>query len=496
MSRLRVANRGTGETEKRRTRDVAPAPRDPSDQDLRSASDGCPGSPFHRSAAEDPRGLALEVLQRVEATDAYANLLLDARLRKSRLVGRDRALATELVYGVLRWQGRLDWILTRILDRPLLSLDRPVRQILRLGAYQLCCLTRIPDFAAVDEAVHLARRIGGARSAGYVNAVLRSVARRHAEARADPSADPVGYWSSLGSHPRWLVERWVARLGAEEAGQLMAANNTAPPMTVMVNTLNAPSENAEHALREAVPDLVTARWVPGAFDVRGAGGMANLPGFSEGWWIPMDEAGVFPVLALDLAPGQRVLDACAGGGSKTALLAGRVGPEGEVVALDSSPRAMRRLEAAIQRLGLLAVRPILADARKAGAEWPGRFSRVLLDAPCTGLGTIRRRPEIRWRRRPEDLARAARLQRELLEGVAGAVAQDGLLVYSTCSLEPEETQAVVEAFLAAHAEFSLEGPGPPLAQAGDLVDGEGYLRAWPHRHGTDGFFVGRLRRGR
>ncbi len=445
---------------------------------------------------EDPRALALEVLRRVEATDAYANLLLDARLRKSRLVGRDRALATELVYGVLRWQGRLDWILAPILDRPLLALDRPVRHILRLGVYQLCCLTRIPDFAAVDEAVRLARRMGAARSAGYVNAILRSVARRQAEVRADPSADPVGYWSSLGSHPRWLVERWVARLGAGEAGQLMATNNTAPPMTVMVSTLIVEAGEAERVLREAVPDLVSARWVPGAFDVRGAGGVDRLPGFSEGWWIPMDEAGAFPVLALDLAPGQQVLDACAGGGSKTALLAGRVGPEGEVVALDSSPRAMRRLEAAIRRLGLQAVRPRLADAREAGALWPGRFPRVLLDAPCTGLGTIRRRPEIRWRRQPEDLARAARLQGELLEGVAGAVARDGLLVYSTCSLEPEETEAVVAAFLAAHPEFSLEAPVPPLAQAGDLVDGQGYLLAWPHRHGTDGFFVARLRRAR
>jgi len=195
-------------------------------------------------------------------------------------------------------------------------------------------------------------------------------------------------------------------------------------------------------------------------------------------------------------PGQRVLDACAGGGSKSALMASRIGADGEVVALDQSPRAMRRLATAIRRLGLHSVRPYLADARAAGSEWPGQFSRVLLDAPCTGLGTIRRRPEIRWRRRPEDLRRAAVLQRELLEGVSGAVAVDGLLVYSTCSLEPEETDEVVTAFLAAHQEFRRDDPRPALLQAAHLVDDQGWLGMWPHRHGTDGFFVARLRRVR
>ncbi len=481
MPKLDVAKRRTGETANRRTRDVPPSLR-------------CPVSPVPRRGGEDPRALALDILERVEATDAYANLLLDARLRKSGLTGPDRALATELVYGVLRWRGKLDWILAQVLDRPLSALDRPVRQILRLGTYQLCCLTRIPDFAAVDEAVHLARRAGAGRSAGYVNAILRTVARRRGTPDGDPTADPIGYWGSLGSHPRWLVERWVARLGPDEAGQLMAANNMVPPVTVLANALKACPEDVRRALMQAALEVVTGRWFPATFSVRGAGGVADLPGFAEGWLIPMDEAGALPVLALDLTPGHRVLDACAGGGSKSALIAGRVGPEGEVVALDRSPRAIRRLEAAISRLGLGPVRPHLADARSAGAAWPGQFHRVLLDAPCTGLGTIRRRPEIRWRRQPADLARAATLQRELLEGVAGAVARGGLLVYSTCSLEPEETDAVVAAFLAAHPEFELDAPPPALPQPADLVDGRGLLRAWPHRHGTDGFFVARLRR--
>jgi 16S rRNA (cytosine967-C5)-methyltransferase len=449
-----------------------------------------------RGGQEKPRAIALKILQRVEATDAYANLLLDARLGRSRLSGPDRALVTELVYGVLRWRGKLDWILAEVVDRPLDTLDAPVRHILRLGVYQLCLLTRVPDFAAVDEAVCLARRTGGARHASYVNAVLRAVARSRGRPEPNPALEPLRYWETAGSHPGWLVERWIARLGSDEAGRLMAANNAVPPVTVVVNELKARATDVRDALVKAVPGVAEGRWVPGAFHLRGAGSVGNLPGFEEGWFTPMDEAGVFPVLALDVQPGDRVLDACAGGGGKSGLIAARIGALGEVVALDSSPRAIRRLEAARARLGLAAVRPQLGNARAAGQEWPGQFSRVLLDAPCTGLGTIRRRPEIKWRRRREDLARAATLQRELLAGVAGAVAIGGLLVYSTCSLEPEETDAVVADFLAGHPPFQVEDPGAALRRQGDLVDGEGSLRSWPHRHETDGFFVVRFRRRR
>jgi 16S rRNA (cytosine967-C5)-methyltransferase len=451
-------------------------------------------SPSRRRGADNARAIALEILRRVEATDAYANLLVDARLQRSRLSGPDRALVTELVYGVLRWRGKLDWVLAPVLDRPVDALDSPVRQVLHLGAYQLCCLTRIPDYAAVDETVALARRTGGARHASYVNAVLRAVARSRDRPEPEPASDPVGYWKTVGSHPGWLVERWIRRLGTDEAAGLMAANNAVPPVTVLANPLRARDQEVRQALERVGVEVGAGRWVPGAFCLRGAGSVGNLPGFADGWLIPMDEAGVFPVLALDVQPGDRVLDACAGGGGKSALIAARIGSRGEVIALDNSARALRRLEAARARLGLARVTPRLGDARSVGQESPGHYSRILLDAPCTGLGTIRRRPEIKWRRRPEDLQRAAVLQRELLAGVADAVAPGGLLVYSTCSLEPEETGAVMADFLAAHPSFQVEDPGADFRGLDHLVDGDGYLRSWPHRDGTDGFFVARLRR--
>jgi 16S rRNA (cytosine967-C5)-methyltransferase len=373
------------------------------------------------------------------------------------------------------------------------ALDPAVRPLLRLGVYQLACLTRIPDFAAVDETVSLARTIGAGRAAGYVNAVLRRMAREPRRPEPDPVGDPGTYWAGPGSHPSWLAERWIHRLGPAEAGALMDCNNRVPPLTVLVNRLKNDGAGAAQALSAASPGVTPGRFVPGSFTLRGAGSPRDLPGFDEGWLIPMDEASALPVLALDLRDGQHVLDACAGGGGKSALIAAGVGPTGAILALDQSPRAIRRLSAARARLGLASVEAKLYDARGASLAWPGRFPRVLLDAPCSGLGTIRRRPEIRWRRRPTDLIQTAALQAELLAGVAGAVAGGGILVYSTCSLEPEETDHVIRDFLATHPGFSLEAPGPVLQHFAD-PDMDGILRAWPHRHDTDGFFVARLRR--
>ncbi len=441
----------------------------------------------------NPRRVALEILLRVETSEAYANLLLDDRLRKASLSRLDRALLTELVYGVLRWQGKLDWALEPLLDRPLARLEPVVRQLLRLGAYQLICLTRIPHFAAVDETVSLARQVGAGSGAGYVNAVLRALSRQGAPRPPDPAVDPLAYWTGAGSHPAWLAARWLSRLGPLEAGELMAANNRTPPLTLAVNRLKAEGRDVLRSLAETGAEVTPGCFFPDIVALRGAGSPEVLPGYSAGHLIPMDEAAALPVAALDLMPGQRVLDACAGGGGKSALIAAAVGRAGEVVALDRSPRAVRRLNAAALRLGLAMVRPRLYDAREAGGAWCSEFPRVLLDAPCSGLGTVRRRPEIKWRRRPEDLPRAAVLQAELLEGTAGAVAPGGLLVYSTCSLEPEETDDVVARFLGRHPDFALEAPGLSL-QPFAVSAARGLLRAWPHRHGTDGFFVARLRR--
>lgn len=445
------------------------------------------------------RRLALEVLTRVEEEAAYANLLLDAMLDRARLARQERALATELTYGVLRWQGRLDYLLAAVADRPWDQVDPALRRLLRLGAYQLLFLTRVPDYAAVKETVALTPTAGRHRlrhTKAFVNAVLRSLLRRQSAIPfPDPSVDPVGALATRWSHPHWLVARWLKRLGVEETEALLRANNETPPLTVAVNRLKSGPEEARERLARISRSATPGRFVPGVFHLTGGADALRDSAFTRGWVVPMDEAAALPVLMLEPQPGETILDACAGGGGKAALLLGLLGGEGLVLALDPSTRAHRRLREARTRLGLDRLLPIQADARRASRLLRRPVDRILVDAPCTGLGTLRRHPERKWQQQEAGLEIMGRLQRELLMGVAPLVKPGGVLVYSTCSLEPEETDLVVERFLSDVPDFAVDDPQKALPPAAaDLVDSAGVLRTWPHRHGIDGFYAARLRR--
>jgi len=445
------------------------------------------------------RRLAFEVLTQVEEQGAYASLLLDARLDKARLSPEERALATELTYGVLRWQGRLDYLLAAVADRPWERVDPALRRLLRLGAYQLLFLTRVPVYAAVNETVALtpvARPSGSEASKGFINAVLRGLLRQQTTLRfPDPSADPVGALASRWSHPHWLVARWLARLGAEEVEALLRANNETPALSVVVNRLKRQPDEVGSHLAQIAGSVTPGRFAPGVFHLTEGAGALRDPAFGEGWYFPMDEAAALPALLLDPQPGETVLDACAGGGGKAALLLGLLGGSGRVIALDQSARAHRRLREAQARLGLDRLYPVQADARQASRLFTRPMDRVLVDAPCSGLGTLRRHPERKWTQQEAGLAALARLQQELLRGVAPLVKSGGHLVYSTCSLEPEESDLVVEAFLREFPDFAPDDPRTSLpTTAGELVDRAGAVRTWPHRHGIDGFYAIRLRR--
>ncbi|MBZ0159664.1 MAG: 16S rRNA (cytosine(967)-C(5))-methyltransferase RsmB [bacterium] len=446
------------------------------------------------------RRLAFEILTQVEEQQAYASLLLDAKLKQARLSQQDRALATELTYGVLRWQGRLDYLLAAVTDRSWSKVDRPLRHLLRLGAYQILFLTRIPAYAAVNETVALTQAVvrghatPGAKA--FINAILRRLLERHATIRfPDPSGDPVGALAARWSHPSWLVTRWLKRLETEETEALLQANNETPALSVMVNRLKRRPEEVEERLTRIAGSVTPGRFVPGAFHLKDGAEALRDPAFADGWYFPMDEAAALPVLMLDPQPGDVVLDACAGGGGKTALLLGRLGGHGRVIALDPSARAHRRLQEARVRLGLDRVSPVQADARQAAQLFTRPVDRILVDAPCSGLGTLRRHPERRWQQQEAGLAALARLQLELLHGVAPVLKPGGSLVYSTCSLEPEETDVIVETFLRHFPEFVAADTGGGLpATVADLIDSKGALRTWPHRHGLDGFYAIRLRR--
>lgn len=439
------------------------------------------------------RSLAHDVLVRVEASDAFADVLLGERLGTERLPPEDARLATQLVYGTLAWQGRLDHHLAALFGRPLSRLDTSVLIALRLGLYQLLLLDRVPAYAAIDTSVSLVKR-GGAGARGLVNAILRKAAAGPHTLALPPAADRSLRLSVEWSHPRWLVERWAAVLDEDDLVALLRANNEPPPTTLRVNPGRAGRDDIVAELSSAGTAARAGRWAGSAVVVERGGADAAVLAALEGGRVSFQsEASQLVVDLLAPAPGTRVLDACASPGGKTTAIAERLGGRGSVLAIDPRRAGLERLAAECRRLGLAAVQAAVADARLPPTV--ATFDAVLVDAPCSGLGTLRRHPEVRWRRTPEDLLRLAALQRAILHRMASLVAPGGVLVYAVCTIASEECEDVVRDFVAAHPGFGVEPAANVLSgDARDLTDAEGFLRTLPHRHGLDGFFAARLAR--
>ena len=436
----------------------------------------------------DPRAVAHDVLLRVETSEAFADVLLAARLAEVELTPADQALATRLVYGTLAWQLRLDTCLGALTTRPLARVDPPVRVALRLGLFQQLFLDRIPMHAAVQTSVALAPP----RARGFVNAVLRRAARLGRSELLAPidEADPALRLALEWSHPPWLVGQWLAEMGEAETRALLAANANPPRTAIRVNCSRTTRTDLQTELRRVGIESDPSPWLSDALIVRsGAGRLRTTPAWYEGRFAFQSEASQLVARLLAPQPTWRVLDACAAPGGKSTLLASSMGDTGLVMALDPRLGGARRIAREAARLGTAAVRIIIGDARRPPIAAP--VDAILVDAPCTGLGTLRRHPELRWRRGPQDSARLAELQRQILEGVAPLVRPGGVLAYAVCTLSRMENEAVVEAFLAREPRFELE-PAAAFVPAA-LVDRSGYLRTLPHRHGLDGFFAARLR---
>jgi 16S rRNA (cytosine967-C5)-methyltransferase len=451
-----------------------------------------------RAAAADARALAWEILQQVEQ-GAFADALLGHRLGASRLAERDHALVTRLVYGTLAWQGYLDHIIAAFSRRPPRDLDLPVRSLLRLALFQMCLLTRIPDFAAVDTAVQLAKRFRGGSAVSFVNAVLRRAAVGWQDVRF-PSIedDPIGHLAARLSHPPWLVERWVAQYGINETAALLHANNEPAPTVLRANRRRIEPAVLVTRLREAGCAAEPTSYSPCGIRIERGGGPERLPGYEEGLFSLQGEASQLVGFLLAPRPGERVLDACAAPGGKATHLAELMDDRGEIVALDTNAPGAERIERMARRLGLSIVRAKVADAVTSpdphGGE-PATYDAVLVDAPCSGFGTLRQHPEVKWRRTANDVEALARLQGQLLHAAAPRVRPGGTLVYATCTLGTAENEDQIAAFLRDHAEFETGNPQPLLPEgARDLIGGDGFLRTFPHRHGLDGFFAARLKR--
>jgi 16S rRNA (cytosine967-C5)-methyltransferase len=438
------------------------------------------------------RAVAARVLIRVETEGAFADLALDAELNRVRATARDAALATELVYGTLRWQRYLDWILAPHSRRPLARLDPRPRALLRMTAYQLVHLERVPTFAAVDDAVSLARQRAKPGVPEFVNAVLRSFARRGAREREPaPPADPVDALAVRCSFPTWLARRWVERYGVEEASALMRAFDERPPLTLRANTLAVTRESLAARLRDDDHvETTPTRYAPEGLVAAHGGRPAGWRSFGDGAFAVQDEASMLVARLLDPRPGQTVADACAAPGTKTTHLAQLMENRGRILAFDPQPARLALVGEAAARLGVTIVDVHDGTVEALAPRFGAACDAVLVDAPCTNLGVLRRNPEVKWRRQPGDVAASAARQRTILAAAAGLVKPGGRIVYATCSLEPEENEGVVGAFLAERGDFVVDPP----REFAPALDADGFLRCLPHRHGTDGFTAARLRR--
>lgn len=439
----------------------------------------------------DARETALLALNDCQRQGGWSDAILKKQLSAARLDSRDGALATQLCFGVLQNQMLLDFYLSRFSNLPLKRMEGRVVQALRLGAYQMLFLDKIPHSAAVNSSVELTRKhCKNPRAAGMVNGILRNLERGLDHLPTIPQTGPSSYFSILYSHPEWLVKEFLTALGSEETARLLSANNSRPPITAMVNT----TKTTAGALIEALEgEGVTARphpWLADCLILSRTGNLERLAAFQEGLFYIQDPASKLAALALDPKPGMRVLDCCAAPGGKSFACAIQMEGQGEILSCDLHPHKKKLIQAGASRLGLTNITPITADGKKFRPDWENAFDRVLVDAPCSGLGVIRKKPDIRYKD-PAPLSGLPEVQRAILDVAARYVKPGGTLAYSTCTVLRRENEDVVLGFLADHPEYKPD----PIQLPGCVGDGTGgMLTLWPHRQGTDGFFISRLRK--
>ena len=444
------------------------------------------------------RQAAYDVLRAVNGSRADLPNAL-ARVRDRLADERDRALAGEIATGTLRWQGAFDHVISEFARRSIAKLDPEVVDILRLTIFQILHLDRVPTSAAVNDAVNLTRKAGKKSAAPLVNAILRRVSRERSKLPLPGRDAGLDFLAVSLSHPRWLVERWVDRYGFEAAEAWARFDNAPAALTLRVNTLHTTREEVADSLTQAGMEVEPTAHAPDGLIVRSGnplqkGGWhlsAKVPAtFLRGFFV-QDEASQLVAMFADAQPGERVLDLCASPGGKTTAMAAAMRNDGFVVASDVRGRRIQLLHRTIAASGATIVRIVQADAAKA-LPFDAQFDRILLDAPCSGLGTLRRDPDIRWRRDEGDLPVLAAAQVAMLERAAEVLRPGGRLIYSTCSSEPDENEAVVERFLAAHDGFRLASPDECAPLTRRFLTREGNFRTLPHRDQLEAFFAAML----
>lgn len=438
--------------------------------------------------AADARTVAVDALCAVDR-GAYSELYLASAIKKAGLERRDAALCVAICGGVLRNRAYLDFRIAACSSIKPKKIAPRILNILRAAAFQICDLERIPDSAAVNAAVDQARKSGGGRSAGFVNAVLRRISREKEISPKPDTGDQIEDLSILYSHPAWLVRRFCDRIGAQETQALLAANNTPPPIVARVNTLCASKDEAVGLLEKQNVSVQPHPFLPDALLLSHTGGIDRLDAYQKGSITIQDSASQLCALALAPRPGSRMLDLCAAPGGKSFACAAQMQNRGEILACDLHDHRVKLICDGAKRLGVRILRAMQADATAFHPEWEGYFDFVLVDAPCSGIGVIRRKSEIRYKAE-DSLSQLPPVQAALIENAGRYVRPGGVLVYSTCTLLQEENEAVFTAFLEKNGEFSPHDFVLPGAGAST----EGMLTLWPQRTGTDGFFIAKARK--
>ncbi|AFZ43595.1 sun protein [Halothece sp. PCC 7418] len=443
----------------------------------------------------NPRKVAFNALRDVVLKGAYAEVALDRAFSQATLSPQNYGLVSELVYGIVRRQRTLDALIDQFASKPASEQPPKLRLILQLGFYQLRYLTQVPPSAAVDTSVELAKSNHLGKLSRVVNGILRQYIRQR-EKEGDPlhlPNDPIQKLGIQHSFPDWLIQLWCDEFGEATADQLGIWFNQSPNLDLRINPLKTTPEALEKALTEANIAYSPLPFVPlGLRLSSGVGKIEQLPGFTEGWWTVQDFSAQLVSYLLSPQAGETIIDACAAPGGKTTHIAELMGDEGKIWACDRAESRLKKVTNNAQRLQLKSIETRVGDAREL-SQFQNTADRVLIDAPCSGLGTLHRRTDLRWRQTPENLVQLAKLQQEILTATATWVKPNGILVYATCTINPLENEDVIQAFLSHHPEWKIEAP-PETFPAQSLVSSSGWLKVIPTEHNSDGFFMVRLRR--
>lgn len=435
------------------------------------------------------RDAALSILMEINNNQAYSNLLLHRTIEKYNIEAKDRGLLTELTYGTLQHRMALDYYLEPFVRG---KLDIWVRELLRMSLYQIVYLTKIPPHAVVNEAVNIAKKRGHKRIAPTVNGILRSVLREGTRS-IDDISDPVERLSIETSHPRWLIERWIELYGEDEATAMAHENNNPAVMTMRVNQTKKPMKEVIALLQSEKVKVSAGEVVPNSL-LTESGNPANTRVYTKGLITIQDESSMLPAYALDVKPGMKVLDMCAAPGGKTTHIAELMNDDGEVIAYDVHKHKIKLIKDNARRLGLSSITAQSGDSRNlVDVYGENSFDRILVDAPCSGFGVIRRKPEIKYVKKEADLKGLLSIQKELLNEAVKLIKPNGIIVYSTCTVEYNENRGMVEQFLKEHKEMQLI-PLPNLTDNEKLTIENDTLQVLPQQFGGDGFFVAALQK--